>query len=48
MFTKYKLEKEDIALDETDRAGIEMYFKTKRVMTIINKLTVRIIGMASH
>ena len=45
MFSKYKLEKEDIALDENDRAGLEMYFKTKRVMALINKLPGEIIGL---
>jgi len=34
MFTKYKLEKEDIALDDDDKAGLEMYFKTKKSILV--------------
>jgi hypothetical protein len=42
--TKYKITREDIALDETDKAGLEIYFRTQKVMDLINRLPVEIIG----
>lgn len=42
--SKYKLMREDIALDESDKAGLEIYFRTQKVMNIINRLPVEVIG----
>jgi hypothetical protein len=42
--TKYKLEKEDLALDEDDKQGLQIYFRTQKVMDLINRMPVEIIG----
>ena len=42
--SKYKLSREDIALDESDKAGLEIYFRTQKVMDLINRLPVEVIG----
>ena len=42
--SKYKITREDIGLDETDKQGLEIYFKTQRVMDLINRLPVEVIG----
>lgn len=42
--SKYKITKEDIALEESDREGLEIYFRTQRVMDMINRLPVELIG----
>lgn len=42
--SKYKITRDDIGLDENDKQGLEMYFKTQRVMDMINRLPVEIIG----
>lgn len=42
--SKYKITKEDIALEEGDREGLEIYFRTQRVMDMINRLPVELIG----
>ena len=42
--SKYKISREDIALDESDKAGLEIYFRTQKVMDLINRLPVEVIG----
>lgn len=42
--SKYKITREDIALEESDREGLAMYFKTKKVVDMINRLPVEVIG----
>lgn len=42
--SKYKLTTDDIGLDENDREGLQMYFKTQRVMDLINRLPVEVMG----
>lgn len=42
--SKHDLKKEDLSLDEDDQEGLQMYFKTKRVLDLINKLPVELIG----
>lgn len=42
--SKYELTKEDLALDETDHEGLQMYFQTPRIMNFINSIPVEIMG----
>jgi len=45
MFSKYKIKREDIALEDGDKEGLEVYFRTPRIMGLINKLPPEIIGL---
>lgn len=42
--SKYELEKEDLALDDTDKEGMQMYFQTPKIMNFINSIPVEIMG----
>jgi hypothetical protein len=42
--TRHKLTKEDIALDEDDKEGLQMYFRTERVMNLINRIPAELMG----
>ena len=43
--SKHKLEKEDLAFDEDDREAVTPYFKTDKIMALINKLPNELIGI---
>lgn len=42
--TRHKLTKEDISLDEDDKEGLQMYFRTERVMNLINRIPAELMG----
>jgi len=44
-FSKHKLNSEDIELTEGQRKGLEIYFKTERVIKFLNKLSPELIGI---
>ncbi len=44
-FSKHKLTRDDIGLDEDDRDGLNIYFKTKKVMDFINRLSPEVMGL---
>ena len=43
--SKYKIDREDIGLDENDREGLQMYFRTERVMNLINRVPAELMGI---
>ena len=42
--SKTEFNKEELELDELDREGLSVYFKTKRVLNLINRLPPELIG----